>query len=134
MGHPLRRHGRWLLPAALLVAVLAWLATRGPSEAALRAIRADLARPDALLLDVRTPGEFSGGHLEGAVNVPVQELEQRLAEVGPTDRPVVVYCRSGVRSARAAGLLEAAGFTRVHDLGGIGNGEAASLATVHSGA
>ncbi len=76
----------------------------------------------AVLLDVRTPDEFAGGHLDGATNIPVQELEARLAQVpAKKDQDIVVYCRSGVRSAKAKAMLEKAGFTKVHDLGGIGN-------------
>lgn len=71
----------------------------------------------ARLVDVRTTSEFASGHLEGAVNVPVQDLERRLAELEPRDRPIVLYCRSGNRSARAARVLRDAGFTAVHDLG-----------------
>jgi phage shock protein E len=73
----------------------------------------------ALLLDVRTPGEYAAGHLEGAVNVPVQVLATRLDELGAHERPIVVYCRSGHRSANAAALLRDAGFTDVHDLGAM---------------
>ena len=74
----------------------------------------------ALLLDVRTPEEFAEQHLAGALNVPVQELEARLASLpAKKDQDIVVYCRSGARSARAAAMLTAAGFTRVHDLGGM---------------
>jgi rhodanese-related sulfurtransferase len=76
-----------------------------------------LVAAGARLLDVRSPGEFDAGHLPGAVNVPVQELEARLAEVGAADHDVVVYCRSGHRSASAAELLRRHGFTRVHNLG-----------------
>lgn len=76
-----------------------------------------LVERGALLLDVRTPDEFQQGHLPAAVNVPVQELETRLAELGPRTRDVVVYCRSGRRSGQAAELLKANGFTSVHDLG-----------------
>lgn len=75
----------------------------------------------ALLLDVRTTGEFAGGHLPGAVNVPVDELPQGMHHLSPPDRVIVVYCRSGMRSSRAAGLLRRAGFQTVHDLGGMGN-------------
>lgn len=71
-----------------------------------------------LLVDVRTAEEFASGHIPGAVNIPLQELEGRLAEV-PADSPVVVYCRSGNRSAQAADLLHEAGYTQVYDLGGI---------------
>ncbi len=70
----------------------------------------------ATLLDVRTPGEFGRGHVRGALNVPVQVLAERLADV-PGDR-VVVYCRSGARSASAARLLERHG-KEVLDLGAM---------------
>lgn len=71
-----------------------------------------------LLLDVRTPEEFAGGHIPGAVNIAVQELAQRLDEL-PGDQPIVIYCRSGNRSAQAAQILAGAGYTKVYDLGGI---------------
>ena len=70
----------------------------------------------ALLLDVRTPAEFAEGHVTRATNIPVQELPARLQEVGSRSRPVVVYCRSGGRSAQAAAMLSAAGF-QVKDIG-----------------
>jgi rhodanese-related sulfurtransferase len=77
----------------------------------------ELVEGGAVLIDVRTPQEFAAGHIEGAKNIPVQELEQRLDDVGARDGSVVVYCRSGARSKRAARILEGAGFTDVYDLG-----------------
>jgi len=74
----------------------------------------------ATLLDVRSPEEFSGRHLNGAVSIPVQELSGRMSELGDKADDIVVYCQSGNRSAMAKRLLEANGFTSVHDLGGIG--------------
>ncbi len=71
------------------------------------------------LLDVRTQAEFDARHLDGALLIPVDELGSRIAEV-PTGQPVVVYCRSGARSARAATMLREAGY-EVHDLGSIDN-------------
>ena len=71
-----------------------------------------------LLLDVRTPEEFAGGHIPGARNIPLQTLAQRLAEV-PKNEPVVIYCRSGNRSRTASDLLARAGYTQLYDLGGI---------------
>ena len=76
-----------------------------------------LVAAGARLLDVRSPDEYAGGHLPGAINVPVQEIEGRLAEVGPRDGELVLYCRSGHRSSRATELLRRHGFTKVHDLG-----------------
>ena len=72
-------------------------------------------REGALLLDVRSPGEFAADHIEGAVNIPVDRLETRLEGVSK-DRPVVVYCRSGARSYAASRLLSRHGY-EVHDLG-----------------
>lgn len=69
----------------------------------------------ATLLDVRTDREFSSGHLDGALHIPLAQLRSRVGEV-PRDRPVVVYCLSGGRSASAAGMLRDSGF-EVHDLG-----------------
>jgi rhodanese-related sulfurtransferase len=108
-----------LLPWVAIAAMAAFFVyTRfvgkaSPTDA--RKLVADGAR----LLDVRTPGEFASGHLDGALNIPVDQLSARLAEVGPAERAVVVYCRSGARSARAAGILKAAGYARVADLGSM---------------
>lgn len=75
-----------------------------------------LVADGALLLDVRTQAEFREGHVPHALNVPVQELQARLHELGPTTRPIVVYCRSGGRSAQASSLLRQVGY-QVKDLG-----------------
>jgi rhodanese-related sulfurtransferase len=81
----------------------------------------DFAKPRKphVLIDVRTPEEFGSGHIPGAINIDVQVLTQRLQDI-PRDRPVVLYCRSGNRSATAAGMLQRAGYGEVFDLGGIG--------------
>ena len=73
---------------------------------------------DHILVDVRTPEEFLSGHIAGAVNIPLQELPQRLSEI-PTDKDVVVYCRSGNRSAQASGILASNDYTNIYDLGGV---------------
>lgn len=75
----------------------------------------------ALLLDVRTPEEFSAGHISNALNIPVHELPMRYSELGSKDRRIVVYCRSGARSARAARILRDAGYTAIRDLGAMSN-------------
>lgn len=78
----------------------------------------ELVAEGATLVDVRTPGEFAAGHIDGAVNIPVQDFSSRAREI-PKDRPVVLYCASGMRSGAAARLLRGAGRTDVHNLGGI---------------
>lgn len=75
------------------------------------------------LIDVRSKLEFWLGHLPGAVNIPVDQLPDAIADVpGLTPRSrIVVYCASGARSAQAAAFLRHAGYQRVTDAGGIGD-------------
>jgi phage shock protein E len=75
----------------------------------------------AMLVDVRSPGEFSGGHIEGAISIPIQELSGRTDELGDKSSPIVLYCQSGARSAMAKRLLESKGFSEVHDMGSMGS-------------
>ena len=70
-----------------------------------------------LVIDVRYDGEWSEGHLPGALHIPLGHLFDRLAEV-PRDRPLVTHCRAGSRSAIAASLLRRAGFQDVSNLTG----------------
>ncbi len=63
----------------------------------------------AVVLDVRTPGEFSGGHVAGSKNIPLQELGRRVNEVKAFKKPVVICCRSGARAGQALGMLQQAG-------------------------
>lgn len=78
----------------------------------------NLVRDGALLVDVRSTSEYADGHIQGALNIPVDQIESRAAELGDHAATVVVYCRSGQRSARAQKILKAAGFETVHNLGG----------------
>lgn len=70
------------------------------------------------LVDVRTAEEYKSGYIPGAINISVQELNGKLNKI-PKDKPVVVYCRSGNRSAHAVQALMAAGYSDVYDLGGL---------------
>jgi hydroxyacylglutathione hydrolase len=81
-----------------------------------------------LLVDVRAEAELEAGAIDGARNLPLNHLADSLGEL-PRDRPIVVYCSSGYRSAVAAGMLQGAGFEGVADLaGGFGAWEAAGEA------
>jgi rhodanese-related sulfurtransferase len=74
-------------------------------------------REDALVLDVRDPGEYGSGHILGAKNVPVSRLgDGELTK--RKERPVIVYCDGSDRSPKAVGLLKKQGFTRVVNLSG----------------
>jgi uncharacterized membrane protein YdjX (TVP38/TMEM64 family)/rhodanese-related sulfurtransferase len=90
---------------------------------------------DLLVLDVRSPEEFSGelGHIDGARNLPLPELEARMGELaGYQEHPVAVVCRTDRRSAMAARLLAAHGFAKVHVVaGGMTAWNRSGLATRH---
>ena len=108
------------LIGAFFVALISTL-TLGVSTAwanDLEIIRKGLSSP--VIVDVRTEREFSGGALDGAVNHPVQGLPGTLLDMGvELDEEVIVYCRSGRRSAQAKTLLKAAGFKLVFDGGAM---------------
>ncbi len=118
---------RWTLTAITLVLVVAACARAAggdvPPQAALQEVQGE----GAFLLDVRTPGEFAGGHAVGARLVPWlygsgrlnAHFVEQVEKLVPPDRPVVVICRSGNRSAQAAARLRGAGYKEVYNvLGG----------------
>lgn len=83
-----------------------------------------------LMIDVRTTREWSEAHVDGAMNVPLSQLSERLAEL-PPDRPLIVYCASGYRSTIATSMLRREGMPDVANLvGGLGAWDSAQLPTV----
>ena len=90
--------------------------TGGPSVRVSGAQAREAVAAGAILVDVRSPGEFAGGHIDGAINIPVGDLAGLVGEL-PADGQIVVCCASGMRSGRAVGVLKKAGFERVMDLG-----------------
>ena len=73
----------------------------------------------ARIIDVRTAAEFKDGSYPGAINIPLAILPAKMHELEPRDTPIVVFCASGARSARAARILMHAGFTDVINAGGL---------------
>ncbi|NUO47381.1 MAG: rhodanese-like domain-containing protein [Polyangiaceae bacterium] len=107
-----------VLVVVVLLLIGYMLITRRGDVSAAEARR--LITGGAKLVDVRSPGEFASGHIDGAVNIPVQEIERRMSELGPKDTTVILYCQSGARSALAARRLKDAGYASVHNLGAMG--------------
>ncbi len=70
---------------------------------------ASLVRNGAVILDVRSPGEFKNGHIKGSLNIPVDQIRSRTAELKKKGKPVITCCRSGARSAMARSILQSAG-------------------------
>ena len=80
----------------------------------------ELRQNGAVFVDVRSQAEFASGNAPGSINIPLNELPSRLAEL-PKDRDVVVFCASGSRSGMAKMMLKAKGFKQVHNAGTWGN-------------
>ena len=73
----------------------------------------------ATVVDVRSPEEFNGEHFDGAINIPLNEIQTRMDEFKAMKQPIVVYCRSGNRSGLAMGILKQQGITDVYNGGGL---------------
>ena len=71
----------------------------------------------AIIIDVRTPTEFAGGHTKGAVNIPLDTLESKLSTIKQYQKPIVLCCASGMRSGRAKALLAGRGVPDLYDAG-----------------
>lgn len=97
----------WILPLAALALIL--FRNRGAAASHLQ----DLVRQGAQKVDVRTPAEFAAGHAKGSVNIPLDQLNTRAAELDKA-RPVLLCCASGARSGMGTSLLKDMGFNAVN--------------------
>lgn len=79
---------------------------------------AELVKKGAVILDVRSRGEFAGGHVKNAINIPVNELQNNLSKLKDKNKTIITCCASGMRSASAKGILKNNGYTDVHNGGG----------------
>ena len=71
--------------------------------------------PKMVILDVRTLSEYEDAHIEGAINIPVEEIVDRLNELSAND-VILVYCRTGNRSGTAVGIMEENGFSKIYHM------------------
>ena len=79
---------------------------------------ADLVKQGAVILDVRTSGEYSAGHIRNSVNIPVDRLSNSLGKFKNKNQPIITCCASGMRSASAKSILKSKGYTQVYNGGG----------------
>jgi rhodanese-related sulfurtransferase len=107
----------FLILAGLITAFWLWKRSGQISKPAARA----LLEKNALVVDVRTRSEFKSGHLPGALNIPVDEIETALpAKVKDRNQPMLLHCASGMRSAVARQKLKQLGYANVFNLGSYG--------------
>jgi rhodanese-related sulfurtransferase len=99
-----------------LLALAAWFGYKAWNSRRVVALLPELKAKGALLVDVRSAGEFAAGSAPGTVNIPLGELSHRLAEI-PKSAPVVVCCASGTRSGMARMMLKKNGYADVHNVG-----------------
>ena len=79
---------------------------------------AELVKQGAIILDVRSPGEYSGGHIKGSINISVDSLRANLSKLKNKNTPIITCCASGMRSASAKSILKSNGFVEVYNGGG----------------
>jgi rhodanese-related sulfurtransferase len=79
---------------------------------------AEMVKNGAIILDVRSKGEFTGGHIKGSVNISVDTLRNNLAKLKDKDKTIITCCASGMRSATAKGILQSNGYVNVYNGGG----------------
>ena len=78
---------------------------------------AELISNGAIIIDVRTKGEYQGGHLKDSLNIPLDSLTKNVSKLDKS-KPIITCCASGMRSASAKSILKSNGFTEVHNGGG----------------
>lgn len=77
-----------------------------------------LVKEGAVIIDVRSPAEYKGGHIKGSINIPVDQLRNNLGKLKDKNKTIITCCASGMRSASAKNILQAAGYLNVHNGGG----------------
>jgi len=78
---------------------------------------AELVSQGAIILDVRSKGEYASGHIKGSINISVDTLNSNLAKLKDKNKPIITCCASGMRSASAKSILKSNGYTNVHNGG-----------------
>ncbi|HER41145.1 MAG TPA: rhodanese-like domain-containing protein, partial [Salinimicrobium catena] len=86
------------------------LFTSGPA-----ADYSEMIKNGGIILDVRSPGEFKGGHIKGSRNIPLNSLPANLKKLKSKDQPIITCCASGMRSASAKSILQSNGYTNVYN-------------------
>ena len=82
---------------------------------------AELVKNGATILDVRSRGEYAGGHIKGSINISVDTLRGNLVKLKDKNKPIITCCASGMRSASAKSILLSNGYTQVYNGGGWGS-------------
>lgn len=85
----------------------------------MKTIKELIDMPESTLLDVRSEGEFQSFSIDGSINIPVDQIPERIDEIKAMSQPIVVYCLSGGRSSSALQYLKQNGINEVYNAGGV---------------
>lgn len=99
-----------------LIALALWFGYKWWNTQKVLGMLPDLKKQGAVLIDVRSQGEYSSGHAPGTINIPLNDLNNRINEI-PKGSPLVVCCASGTRSGMARMVLKKKGFKKVYNVG-----------------
>lgn len=108
----------------LIIAVVIVMSLSGTNKSVIQSPNSEeiseiIQDKSVIIIDVRTAEEYKTGHVEGAINIPYDEIENEVNY--DKDKTIAVYCRTGVRSSETAKTLEKMGYTKIYDLGGLEN-------------
>jgi phage shock protein E len=107
----------WIFYALILLGILALAVMRRKGQISTKEAT-ELARHGAIVIDVRSPEEYSAGHLSQALNMPLDEIASLLpARVRDKSRVILLHCKTGLRSKKAKTLLDRQGYANVFDMG-----------------
>ena len=107
----------WIILAVTVLLLIAYLSLRRTGQISENAA-ADHLQNGALVIDVRSPGEFAAGHLERAINMPLPQIDSMIgARVTDKNQVLLLHCQSGARSGMARKRLIALGYTQAYNLG-----------------
>lgn len=108
------------VPYILMTLFLAYFLARTFKMSSVKKKLPKLLKEGALVVDVRSPAEYKTGHIEGSINIPLQEISNRYGELDQS-KTILLCCASGGRSAVATNILKSKGFLHVHNVGGWSN-------------
>lgn len=103
----------------LLIGLTACSSTASVTKISAKEAKAMMDTQEVIIVDVRTIEEFNEGHIENAINIPVETITVAPTELSDKEATLLIYCRSGNRSVQASEKLAELGYTNVYDFGGI---------------
>lgn len=103
----------------LLIGLTACSSTASVTKISAKEAKEMMDTQEVIIVDVRTIEEFNEGHIENAINIPVETITAAPTELSDKEKTLLIYCRSGNRSAQASEKLAELGYTNVYDFGGI---------------